>query len=126
MLKYKVKEIEGKLVLTSSDIKIGDKVYYNGKEHIVTINSLESARASRNTFKVIGEVSPDALGYVKEGDEFDEDQIQRQIYNDSGVDFPWENYDEDSGVWDENYWYSDELTSEDKRIQIKGPCGHFH
>ena len=49
--------------------------------------------------KVIGEISPDALGYVKEGDEFDETEVSiYDVLNKISV----------------------------LGIKIKGPCGHFH
>jgi hypothetical protein len=119
-----------KLFLCSRDIQRNDTVYVTTKDYhnraplLVQEHAIETLK-EKGAFQVIGEISPDAT-WVKEGDEFDEDEVQRQIYNDSGVDFPWENYDEDSGVWDENYWNSEEVSEEFKRVQIKGPCGHFH
>lgn len=52
-------------------------------------------------YRVIGEISPEALSYIKEGDEFDKDEI---------VPIYWNN-EEKQGL----AWYA-----------IKGPCGHFH
>lgn len=96
-LKYKAKLINGKLMLASSDIQVGDKARsIEFPEEEFTVSSIEMGsgkdhypkellvwnrkdeqvsywRTLANTFKVIGEISSDALSYVKEGQEFDEE-----------------------------------------------------
>lgn len=118
-----------KLFLCSRDIQVGDKVlcpmpYKNNKlEEFVIVERPENyhldmlvgkfsdgremkepAYLNQMAFKVIGEISPDAIFYVKEGDEFDEDQISI-VYKIRGS-------------------ISDKL--EVLFVKIKGPCGHFH
>lgn len=65
-----------KLFLCSRDIKVGDIVkdsLFN--EHLVTDNYMGNKHQwEGNWFKVIGEVSPEAK-WVKEGDEFGEDEL---------------------------------------------------
>lgn len=94
-----------KLFLCSRDIQIGDGMVMecltNGNYEIFQIDTLNDIFPDMikegSQFKIIGEISPDALSYVKEGDEFDENQV---IY--ASVDYiGW-------------------------RYKIKGPCGHFH
>lgn len=61
--------------------------------------------------RVIGEVSPEALSYVKEGMEFDE-------YDWKGSHLTQNKYGE---------WVDEEFADKTTYyIQIKGPCGHFH
>ena len=64
----------------------------------------------------IGEISPDALSYVKEGDEFDEEQLRvQQIGPHSDMD----------DVFSIKASFRD--TADYKHyIQIKGSCNHFH
>jgi hypothetical protein len=57
--------------------------------------------APEELFKIIGEISPDALSYVKRGDEFDENEWRGPIIN--------------REQFKARYY-----------IQIIGPCGHFH
>lgn len=86
-----------KSMLISSDIQIGDKVRYNmapESEHVADEECL-----IMDCFKVIGEISPEAT-YVKEGAEFDKDEI-------------------------DSTWYSSTDCSQ-RICKIKGPCGHFH
>ena len=114
-----------KLFLCSRDIQVGD-TFVNPrwnlnewKEHICTKIEMGSGEnyfpkkmliwfhddginfwfPLEECYKKIGEISPDALGYVKEGDEFEEDQWAYA----------------GRGVQKSNYG-----------IAIKGPCGHFH
>lgn len=58
----------------------------------------------------IGLISPDAT-WVKEGDEFDEDEVEEWQYTEKG-------------------WYLPLFLSSVRglaiRYKIKGPCGHFH
>ena len=124
---YKAKLIDGKLMLISTDIQVGDKVrsfnYPEQEErevlnlrtskklvgakdhseiyHLADIQYPNEVNTSAVTgfFKVIGEISPDAT-WVKEGDEFDESDI------------------------DHGGWVDEDLKT--ILIKIKGPCGHFH
>lgn len=68
-----------KLFLCSRDIKIGDWLtHINGQETYVDEELLISVNKGRlpNDFKVIGEVNP-KLKKLKEGDEFDETEIDK-------------------------------------------------
>lgn len=126
-----------KLFLCSRDIQVGDKVY--GREEKVIDAGLCLAldcpdvyeAITSDHFKVIGEISPDALSYVKEGDEFDEEQVELWIKAEqwqTGDEFA-EEYGPDEEEWKTfkvgevapNYGY---IIS--KFVYIKGPCGHFH
>lgn len=147
MLKYKVKKIDDKLILTSTDIQVGDKVrsfnYPEQEErevvnlrtskklvgaedhseiyHLADIQYPNEVNTSAVTgfFKVIGEISEDALPYTKEGDEFDEDSVQEIWDSSTG----WRKHKigelKDS---DKPRWYGRKLPI----LLIKGPCGHFH
>jgi hypothetical protein len=83
-----------KLFLCSRDIQVGDKVFgtiltgdnvyvsneqqgYSLHEDIHRI-SLEEAEMM-DAYKVIGEISSDALSFVKKGMEFDEDQLKLTV-----------------------------------------------
>lgn len=104
-----------KLFLCSRDIKVGDKVQgtiltgdnvyvtdeqgYNLKENIHNI-SLKEAQIM-DAFKVIGEISPEAI-WVKEGDEFNITEFRDRLIG-----------------WSYN--------KEVNRIEIRcSQCGHFH
>jgi hypothetical protein len=70
-----------KLFICSRDIQVGDKVQTknpdNGEEVYCIINTEEELEEwiEDKAFKVIGEVSPEAT-WVKEGMEFEEDNVQ--------------------------------------------------
>lgn len=72
-----------KLFLCSRDIQVGDE-YYNSMGYKVDHTWDEEAIQDSkdfpdDIFKVIGEISPDAI-WVKEGDEFDEDELEPVAY----------------------------------------------
>jgi hypothetical protein len=84
---YKIRSSDKKvkLFLCSRDIQVGDKVTGEngtvgkvsqtfGEDKVVSFNCDWEGDKPNNAFKVIGEISPNAK-WVKEGDEFDEDQI---------------------------------------------------
>lgn len=95
-----------KLFLCSRDIQVGDIVktrYYEGlKDFHCGNEGARQAAINNGSFKIIGEISPDALRYVKEGDEFDE------------------------GEWKDEEDKFDRKNYNDLYKLIKGPCGHFH
>jgi hypothetical protein len=67
-----------KLFVCSRDIQIDDKVYHDTiipNEGFIWTKSHQDKMRKDNVFKVIGEVSKGAI-WVKEGDEFDEGQMQ--------------------------------------------------
>jgi hypothetical protein len=76
-------------------------------------------------FKVIGEISSDALGYITEGAEFDEEQIKRDILIKDTFDNDYTHYHPKG---DEAFIIkgSTEEFIKEYPIKIKGPCGHFH
>ena len=87
-----------KLFLCSRDIEMGNKVLGNieSKEEYTFMEGMNAKYCT----KVVGEISKDALSYVKEGMEYDEEDVK----NTNVRLFSWEPY----------------------IYQIKGPCGHFH
>lgn len=104
--------VKTKLFLCSRDIEVGDKWFHiNGEgvtseeqicteiRGIVLYSDNMFAPLDSNVYKVIGEISPDALSYVKERDEFDFED------------------------WEDEVDGNHRLTG---KIIIKGPCGHFH
>ncbi len=73
-----------KLFLCSRDIQVGDKLtgWSNKTYHIAIEEDIElfkNAGVTDDIFKVIGEISPDAI-WVKEGDEFEEEDLQGILY----------------------------------------------
>ena len=79
--------VKVKLFLISNNIQVGDEV---------TTHETGEKR--------IGQISSDALSYVKEGMEYEEDQVKRVNVSHR----PPQHY--------KDYHY----------YKIKGPCGHFH
>lgn len=65
-------------------------------------------KAIKVGYKIIGEISKDALSYIKEGDEFGEEDISTSAFIKSIEPLP------EFGALGKNY------------VLIKGPCGHFH
>ncbi len=73
-----------KLMLCSREVKVGDKMRMTDNPFLEVewTEKLDFSKSNTFTgtdpdaFKVIGEISPDALEYVKEGDEFDEDVVR--------------------------------------------------
>lgn len=120
-----------KLFLCSRDIQVGDEVMDSTGtlKAKLDIQPQPNEIASGKYIKVIGEISPEAT-WVKEGDEFDEDEVQfKLIYE--------QDYEDDSiEIVSEEEWLKAKLkdklkmfnfiTLYEKIIEIKGPCGHFH
>jgi len=114
-----------KLLLCSRDIQVGDMTRSTINPDLDELKALsvndgkvllageEEFEVELNrVFKVIGEISPEAI-WVKEGDEFDEDQV-RVCEWDDGDEFviPVKEFKEGK--------------QDSYKIEIKGPCGHFH
>lgn len=100
---------KAKLFLCSRDIQVGDKVQWC----YGTMNFIEEQRTfleEVDAFKVIGEISPKAI-WVKEGDEFEEDQIRKSWLNKFAKKFSLNPYPVDAYI---------------EMYQIKGQCGYFH
>lgn len=100
------------LHLCSRDVKVGDElINQDGSKEIVMTEGDKSLLFDGNNFKVIGLISPMALSYVKEGDEFAEDEVQSFDRH----------YCKDGNLKDDyskkNYY---------QNYHIKGPCNHFH
>lgn len=105
---------EIKMFLCSRDIQIGDSAWHEkhlelGVREITniwkdiskypnTVGWSLSGVLKEHLFKVIGEISSEAI-WVKEGDEFEENEIEKDDYYTS------------TKIW---------------IYKIKGPCGHFH
>lgn len=121
-----------KMYLCSKNFTVGDTVYSKLKTTLFGIVGeigkggfwLSTETVEKipkhgfgNWGKIIGEISPDALRYVKAGDEFDEDEIQRHHIC----------YDTEANM---GYCFhcqrSKGCDSQDYNYLIKGPCGHWH
>jgi hypothetical protein len=137
------------LWLCSWDIQIGDRMYdssrnqygkYNGQIelwHTYLVEGKTGKEAiqsisTKDLFKVIGEISPAALEFVKEGDEFDDEQV-RVMYNFVGEDSDYEFFtlEEWPKIVREHlrgsqHARSRKLLLENPFIAIKGPCNHYH
>lgn len=113
-----------KLFLCSRDIQSGDEItYIDGlKRKIHLKNFVKAIRLAYKDnpfggtghYKVVGEISPEALSYVKEGDEYDEDETKKAVITSHG-------------------WVSDDISLLDTHpdihsliFKIRGPCGYFH
>ncbi len=84
--------MQGKLFLCTREIQLGDEVYYKGNKHIVIHKEENSdwlfidpdpgpSIDPKELTKVIGEISPDSLGDVREGDEFDLEDLEKIVYD---------------------------------------------
>lgn len=129
-----------KLFLCSRDIQVGDEVHYNYNHDIkwivdklftTTLKSGSGEHPINTVYKVIGEISPDAK--VKEGDEFDEDQIKITlkrrrlcICQPEHPYFPWKN--PDCPHLKEDHRGGELCMNEElyNFVEIKCPWGHFH
>lgn len=74
-----------------------------------------------NSYKVIGEISPDALSYVKADEEYTEEQLSFYYRDETNKIIPFSygkgiGKDPKGTMWEK---YS-------RTIQILGPCGKFH
>lgn len=115
-LKYDVLPKKVKLFLCSRDIpKKGDYVVNNlDLLHGIAQHDLNEGEIKDNEYtKVIGEISREAI-WIKEGDEFDEEDWRFVTYAD-----------------DINPILLDKTKQWDRKkypvnLEIKGPCGHFH
>lgn len=108
-----------KLFLCSMDIQVGDTCILPDwpKQKKVTDSDDAIYFSKQGGYKVIGEISPEALSFVKEGQEFDEREIEF-IAQGAGTIYyklnPKEFEDKFVGAYLTYY------------IKVKGPCGHFH
>lgn len=105
-----------KLFLCSRDIKVGDKVRSDKEPHIEY--ELNDGNNRALLFKVIGEISPEAT-WVKEGDDFDEDEWMPMLAWGS-EDF----YSYQEGEVKEIF-YSNPLQGWEIKILCNN-CKHFH
>lgn len=76
-------------------------------------------------YKVIGEISSDALAYVKESDEFDEGDIKRDVLIKDTFDNEYEHLNPKGNEKIRELSDTEKIIKE-LPIKIKGPCGHFH
>ena len=63
-----------KLFLCSRDIQVGDK-YLTAPDYTKERTCEDNSYSFEHCLKVIGEISPQCLGYTKEGEEFDENEV---------------------------------------------------
>ncbi len=97
-----------KLFLCSTDVQIGNELYYPNGMGPEIMDDTEKHKAwieQHGLFKIIGEISREAT-WVKEGDEFDKEELAL------------------NGIWQN--WCSKTPLSGKNIVFIKGPCGHFH
>lgn len=114
-----------KLFLCSRDIQVGDKVYISPSSsyEVSSINDgfiyfgpMSIRGKVGKSFKVIGEISPDALSYVKEGDEFEDKDLKFYLLK-----------EEFRATMDLKTIKSFVGNSgKNTGVLVKGPCGHFH
>ena len=129
-----------KLFLCSRDIKLGD-VYYTDDPNWdnktllrhTNVDIEQGTPKMELSYKVIGEISPDAT-WVKEGDEFDNDELFMIIYyiygeTGSGAHTGW--VQNPQSLIGTNIFVGNPVNGvinaiNSVAIQIKGPCGYFH
>jgi hypothetical protein len=126
-MKYFVKKLENKLMLCNRNVQVGDECHHLKYPEIGKWSIKEGGVEDcvdwhgENVdpfflYKVIGEISLEAT-WVKEGDEFDEDQIN--IWAFDGED-GWNFSVEEWCMEEQEHSYDDFV------VTIKGPCGYFH
>lgn len=122
-----------KLFLCSRDVQIGDKNIYTGFKGVFEENDTEIVKEIKyqhqlefirsnavngsGVFKVVGQISPYAT-WVKAWDEFDEEDIE---YNHKERFFGT-----GKSIWMKISKEAFNISKLQKRIRIKGLCGHFH
>lgn len=138
-----------KLFLYSRNIQVGDEVryrgFYNGENRdesvvVTRINNSEISMSNGYSTPIesdgeclclntmawipIGEISPETT-WVKEGDEFEKDEVAFTLIFDKGTDD-----EEELDVSEEDYIKATQANYQfskmRKEIKLKGPCGHFH
>lgn len=115
-----------KLFLCSRDIQGGDRVAdEKGQNYYVDYGNISVIGSKIQGYKVIGEISPDAI-WVKEGDEFDENEIQFITLS-----YTMFSRDEPERIsCTEKEWLStkiEDYCTISKAIEIKCPtCKQFH
>lgn len=124
-----------KLFLCSRDFTKGEKVYCLEEEQENRNRGLKEgdgewvnpwciAGECKACIKVLGEISPDALSYVKEGDEFDEDQVKECFHDERiGIVIEKNFYD---AIVDRYNSIKQPLPEFTSVFKIKCPWGHFH
>jgi len=124
--------VKVKLFLCTYDIKVGDRFYdEKGFDYIYQEEDFsEEYFEQNNAFKVLGEVSNEAL-WIKEGDEFNESFIEEWYWHLNkncftiSVKFA-EEISNKPPNYCENIWENNKEWSKRGVFKIKGPCGHFH
>lgn len=118
-------KIKVKLFLCSTNKNLGDTLRTPlGGEYIYTQEMADTC-STANDYKVVGEISPYALGYVREGQRFEDKDIL-PLYQYTSTSKPWneegwEPHGTSSGEEGQSYYYKYL-----EYFKIKGPCGHFH
>lgn len=103
-----------KLFLCSRDIQVGDEVRLGNMGNTHGIADEHNYLKNLGAFKVIGEISQEAT-WVKEGDEFDEEQIRWKT---------WNKYDYSLIPLNKIEW--EHWNPEGAIFAVIGPCGRFH
>lgn len=111
-----------RLFLCSTDIQVGNNYHfdvgYASGERIADQDDIDQLHLENNPFKVIGPISPEAT-WVKEGDEFNEDQVKREVIRNNGI------------GRSEMVVLNHKISPTSKKVFgpmlfVKGPCSHFH
>lgn len=102
-----------KFFLCSKDITVDDfgTTYHSSEDTLIATENTHWRIKDFGYYKIIGEISPD-VKWVKENDEFDDEEIQIVGENKYGERHPLWMYKPE----DEPKIY----------CEIKGPCGHYH
>lgn len=123
-----------KLFLCSRDIQVGDKITLDGISftEFTRLKELSKVYAPKfdSYFKVIGEISPEAI-WVKEGDEFEEEDIKYSIaiiYNggtDKIVNYGLFTFNKLQKYFDEHLWMKENHKYLVCKIKCS-QCNTFH
>lgn len=101
-----------KFFLCKNDIQeIEDEVGYSINEILFS---------KRNLANIIGPISPDAI-WIKEGDEFDEDDVEEWWYW-----LPWGGFYRKKKDNMDMSWIRGQGLECTSYFKLKGHCGHFH
>lgn len=106
-----------KLFLISYDIKIGDLAFVPNEEEAGTVSDGEDLKywKSKNSYKMIGEISPDALSYVKANEKYNKEDLCSFLAAGFG-----------SGTQKHVLPFEEKEGQNKLYVGVLGPCGHFH
>jgi hypothetical protein len=122
--KYRVEKIDDKLVLVTHEFEDGEPVRFGNTFQTHGTGNLWAKNLG--AVKIVGEISPEAT-WVKEGNEFDEEEVQEcWLWNHSTGSIvlrKHEGSEIDKRIIKKEH--GDQIEFKTGYL-IKGPCGHFH